>query len=228
MISGRQSLELLRDRRQVNSVNATRKINKLLSELRPQICQSHGVTCSPGPPGPPGRPGLRGGKGARGRRGQRGKPGNKGDQGIMGSPGKSGKQGIMGPVGPAGEAGPKGQKGDTGPAGMPGSKGEPGESISVATVAVSPTRLIVNESKSASFHCSVTGNPKPTVIWSKLNSQSKIRQSAVSGGILHLRNIKGGDAGVYNCSAVNILGKAHAVGQLEVNGEFVDLLLIFP
>ena len=228
MISGRQSLELLRDRRQVNSGNATRKINKLLSELRPHICQSHGVTCSPGPPGPPGRPGLRGGKGAQGRRGQRGKPGNKGDQGIMGSPGKSGKQGIMGPVGPAGEADPKGQKGDTGPAGMPGSKGEPGESISVATVAVSPTRLTVNESESASFHCSVTGNPKPTVIWSKLNSQSKIRQSAVSGGILHLRNIKGGDAGVYSCSAVNILGQAHAVGQLEVNGEFVDLLLIFP
>ena len=157
------------------------------------------------------------------RRGQRGKPGNKGDQGIMGSPGKSGQQGIMGPVGAAGEAGPKGQKGDTGPAGMPGSKGEPGESISVATVAVSPTRLTVNESESASFHC-----PKPTVIWSKLNSQSKIRQSAVSGGILHLRNIKGSDAGVYNCSAVNILGQAHAVGQLEVNGEFVDLLLIFP
>ena len=106
----------VRDRRQVNSVSATRKINKLLSELRPHICQSHGVTCSPGPPGPPGRPGLRGGKGARGRRGQRGKPENKGDQGIMGSPGKSGKQGIMGPVGSAGEAGPKGQKGDTGPA----------------------------------------------------------------------------------------------------------------
>ena len=188
MISGLQSLELLRDRRQVNSVNATRKINKLLSELRPHICQSHGVTCSPGPPGPPGRPGLRGGKGARGRRGQRGKPGNKGDQGIMGSPGKSGKQGIMGPVGPAGETGPKGQKGDTGPAGMPGSKGEPDESLSVATVAVSPTRLTVNESESASFHCSVTGNPKPTVIWSKLNSQSKIRQSAVSEGILHLRS----------------------------------------
>lgn len=86
----------------------------------------------------------------------------------------------------------------------------------------------MNESESASFHCSVTGNPKPTVIWSKRNSQSKIRRSAVSGGILHLRNIKGGDAGVYNCSAVNILGQAHAVGQLEVNGEFVDLLLIFP
>ena len=222
MISGLQSLELHRNRRQVNSENGTHKINKLLSELRPHICQSKGVTCSPGRTGPPGPPGPRGEKGTRGRRGHRGKPGNKGDQGVMGSPGKSGKQGIMGPVGPPGVAGLKGQKGDMGPAGLPGSKGEPGESISVPTAIVSPAKLTANESESASFQCSVTGNPKPTVIWRKLNSQSKISQSAVSGGILHLRNIKGSDAGVYNCSAVNILGQAHAVGQLEVNGEFID------
>ena len=199
--------------------------NQLLSELKLHICQSKGVTCSSGPPGPPG---PRGEKGARGRRGQRGKPGNKGDQGIMGSPGKSGKQGIMGPVGPPGVAGLKGQKGDMGPAGMPGSRGEPGESISVPTVAVSPARLTVNESESASFQCSATGNPKPTVMWRKLNSQPKISHSAVSGGILHLQNLKRSDAGVYNCSAVNILGQAHAVVQLEVNGEFIDLLLILP
>ena len=221
MISGLQSLELHRNRRQVNSVNGTFKINKLLSELKPHICQSKGVTCSPSLPGPPGPPGPRGGKGARGRRGQRGKPGNKGDQGIMGSPGKSGKQGIMGPVGPPGEAGPKGQKGDMGPAGMRGYKGEPGESISVPTVAVSPAKLTANESESALFQCSVTGNPKPRVMWSKLNIQTNISESAVLGDTLRLQNLKGSDTGVYKCSAVNILGQAHAIGQLVVNGELI-------
>ena len=211
-----------RNRRQVNSVNATLKVNKLISELRPHICQSKGLRCLPGPPGPAGSPGPRGEKGTRGRRGHRGKPGNKGDQGIMGSPGKSGKQGIMGPVGPAGEAGPKGQKGDMGLAGMLGSKGEPGESISAPSVAVSPGRSTVNESGSAKFKCSATGNPRPSIIWSKLNSQSKINQSAVAGGILLLKNLKGDDAGVYKCSAINILGQAHAVGHLVVNGEFMD------
>ena len=175
--------------------------------------------CSPGPPGPPGPTGE---KGTRGRRGQRGKQGNKGDQGIMGSPGKSGKQGIIGPIGLAGEAGPKGQKGDMGPAGMLGSKGEPGESISAPSVAVSPGRSTVNESGSAKFQCSATGNPRPSITWSKLNSQTKISQSAVAGGTLLLKNMKGGDAGVYKCSAVNILGRAHAVGHLVVNGEFMD------
>ena len=195
---------------------------KLLIELRQRLCQSKSATCPSGPPGPPGPPGPRGPKGARGRRGHKGKSGNKGDQGIMGSPGKSGKQGIMGPVGPQGEVGHKGSKGSTG---MSGAKGEPGESISAPTVAVSPTKLTVNEGDSASFQCSASGNPEPAVVWSKLNSQSEISQSAVSAGRLRLRNVKGNDSGVYQCSAENILGKALAVAQLEVNGKSFDFSL---
>ena len=195
------------------------KMNKILSELKPHLCQSKGATCSPGPPGPPGQAGPRGQRGARGKRGQKGRIGNKGDQGIMGSPGKSGKQGIMGPVGPPGETGAKGQKGNTGSAGMPGAKGEPGESISAPTVVVSPAKLTVNESGTASFQCSASGNPEPAVVWSKLNNQSEISQLSVSGGTLRFRNVKGSDSGVYNCSAANILGKAHALGRLVVNGE---------
>ena len=161
--------------------------------------------CSPGPPGPPG---PRGEKGTRGRRGQRGKQGNKGDQGIMGSPGK------------------KGQKGDIGPAGMPGSKGEPGESISAPSVVVSPARSTINETGSATFKCSVIGNPKPTVVWSKLNSQTNISESLVLGDTLRLQNLKGSDAGVYKCSAINILGQAYAVGQLAVNGKLIETFSI--
>ena len=169
--------------------------------------QSSCLSCSPGPPGPPG---------PKGEKGSRGKKGIKGDQGIMGSPGKSGKQGIMGPRGIIGQ---KGQKGDLGPQGIPGAKGEPGGSISAPTIAVSPAKLIVNEGSSASFQCSVTGNPKPAVTWSRVNSQSLLSQSAVSGGMLRLRNVKGSEAGIYRCSATNILGNAKEDSQLVVNGE---------
>ena len=196
-----------------NAANTMVKINKLLSEL---ISQSG--TYLPGPPGPPG---PRGEKGSRGKRGPKGRPGNKGDQGIMGLPGKTGKQGIMGPVGPEGDVGLKGQKGDMGPAGMPGAKGEPGESISAPVVAVSPKKLTVNEGGSASFQCSVSCNPKPAIQWSKMNSESQLSPSTVSGGKLLLKKVAGNDAGKYNCSAVNILGKAHALVQLAVNGKFV-------
>ena len=129
----------------------------------------------------------------------------------------SGNQGITGPVGPKGDTGLKGQKGDMGPAGLPGAKGEPGESISAPAVSVSPKTLTVNEGGSASFQCSVSGNPKPAIKWIKTNRQSS--RSVVSGGKLLLKNVRGSDSGTYNCLAVNILGQAQALVQLIVNGK---------
>ena len=118
-----------------------------------------------------------------------------------------------------GETGPKGQKGDTGPAGMPGSKGEPGESISAPVVAASPAKLTVKEGGSASFQCSVSGNPAPTMVWSKVDNQSEISPSAASGGKLLLKSVSGSVSGVYKCSAANILGQAQALVRLVINGE---------
>ena len=226
-------LNLHRNRRQVVSTkNATEakdtaettiKISKhFLSQWRAHLCQSKSVTCSSGPPGPPGPPGT---KGARGRRGQKGRTGNKGDRGIMGSPGKSGKQGIEGPAGLMGEPGTKGEKGDIGPAGMPGRKGEPGESISSPAVVVSPVTLTVNEGGTASFQCTTSGNPAPAVLWSKLNNQSEIAQSAVSGGKLQLKDVTGSDAGLYQCLATNILGDSREVVRLTINGKFPEMML---
>ena len=195
------------------------KINKLLL----QLCQSQYRTCASGPPGPPGPPGP---KGTRGRRGQKGRTGNKGDKGIMGPPGKSGKQGIMGPVGLKGKTGMKGQKGDIGSTGMPGTKGEPGQSISSPAVVVSPVTLTVNEGGSASFQCSANGNPEPAIVWSKVDNQSEIAQSAVSVGKLQLKHVTIDDSGMYQCSATNILGKSREVVRLTVNGKLVKLLLL--
>ncbi|XP_068673418.1 uncharacterized protein [Montipora foliosa] len=182
-----------------------------------KLCQRNIDQCLTGLPGPPGPPGTRGEKGVRGRRGLKGRTGYKGDNGIMGSPGKSGKQGIMGPSGPKGENGQKGQKGDTGTAGMPGAKGEPGESIAAPATAISPAKLTVNEGKTASFQCSVSGNPKPAIKWSKLKGQSEISLSEVSEGKLLLRNVARIHSGAYKCSASNILGQAQTVAQLVVN-----------
>ena len=173
------------------------------------------------PRAPPGPPGPRGEKGDRGRKGKKGTRGTKGDKGIMGSPGKRVKQGIMGPAGPKGDLGLKGQKGDTGPAGMPGTKGEPGESVSAPVVAVSPTNLTVNESETASFQCSVSGNPEPAVVWSKRDNLSEVNKSAVSKGRLLLNNVNASDSGEYQCSATNILGHTQTLVQLVVNGEFI-------
>ena len=185
------------------------KINELLSDGRLQLCQSKDLANPCGRPGPPGPPG---------ERGKKGRPGDKGDRGIMGSPGKSGKQGIMGPVGLKGETGPKGEKGDMGPAGIPGSKGELGESISVPDVEVFPATRTVNETDSAFFQCSASGNPRPTILWSKLENGTEITLAGASGERLHLKNVTGNDAGVYQCLATNILGQARGEARLVVNG----------
>ena len=215
------AVKSVRNRRQADPIKKTTehesasdailKINKLLSDGRLQLCQSKGPTSTCGLPGPPGPPGPRG---------KKGRPGDKGDRGVMGTPGKSGKQGIIGPIGMKGETGTKGEKGKIGPAGMPGPKGHPGESISVPVVAISPVTATVNETGSASFQCSASGNPRPTIVWSKLENGSEVAQSTVSGGRLHLTNVSGNDAGEYQCSAVNILGQAMEVTRLVVNGMF--------
>ena len=194
--------------------------DNLVSELRQKLCQSNLDRCSRGPAGPPGPPGPRGERGDRGRRGNKGRTGNKGDNGIMGPPGRSGKQGIMGPSGSKGKTGLKGEKGDAGTAGMKGSKGEPGESIAAPTAAVSPAKMTVNESKTASFQCSVSGNPKPVSTWSKLEGKSEKNLSTTRDGKLILSNAAGSDSGVYKCSASNILGQAQALVRLVVNGKF--------
>ena len=74
--------------------------------------------------------------------------------------------------------------------------------------------------KTASFQCSVSGNPEPAVVWSKMNrNQSQISHSAVPRRNLLLKSVKGSDSGEYRCSVANILGQAHAVAILVLNGE---------
>lgn len=203
---------------ETSAEETTIKINKrFLTGWKAYLCQSQDAKCPSGLPGPPGPPGPRGNRGAPGRRGQKGRTGNKGDKGIMGSPGKSGKQGIVGPSGPKGETGNKGQKGEIGFAGLPGSKGEPGESISSPSVRVSPTRFTANEGGTASFQCSATGNPQPSIEWKKVERQSNATQSVAKGGKLQLKQLTENNSGIYQCSARNILGKSQAEVQLIIN-----------
>jgi len=131
----------------------------------------------------------------------------------------------MGPIGLRGETGNKGEKGDMGPAGIAGTKGEPGISIRSPAVVVSPVTLTVKEGGIASFQCSASGNPEPTVSWGRLGNQSNITQSAVSRGRLELKNVTGSDSGVYQCLATNILGISQEVVRLTVNGEFLVILI---
>ena len=172
-----------------------------------KICQRSGSfnVCPQGLPGPPGR---------RGRKGSRG---------IMGPPGRSGKQGIMGPRGIRGEKGLKGDIGAPGIPGIPGIKGEPGESISAPKVTISPPKLTVNESNTASLLCSASGNPPPKLSWSRVNgSLPSNRIKVTSDGLMQIGDVQLEDAGKYNCLARNILGTDEGVTSLVVQSKLFN------
>ena len=187
------------------------EINKTLNSLSPRsFCSPKEQICVQGPPG------MQGPKGSRGRRGPRGATGRKGSRGIRGEPGPHGKQGNVGPPGQKGE---QGIKGVPGPRGPPGAKGDPGESISAPTVVIYPMKQTVRENQSASFQCSVSGNPQPTVTWLKWNSSAwSSRFSYGPGGRLEVHHVTLEHAGKFICVARNILGSVNQSAMLIVEG----------
>ena len=123
----------------------------------------------------------------------------------------------MGPPGIRGQNGIKGDIGPPGIPGIPGTKGEPGESISTPKVTISPPKLVVNESKIASFLCSASGNPAAQMFWSKVNgSFQSNRIKVTSNGLMQIPGVRMEDAGAYKCIARNILGKDEKTAILVV------------
>ena len=195
------------------------EIIKQLEQLVPsKFCKASEKVCPPGPPGPPG---LTGSKGTRGRSGPQGTRGRRGAQGVMGPPGRAGKSGMTGPPGPKGE---KGDRGLPGQNGVPGPRGRPGQTISTPRVILSPTEQIGDEGENMAFHCSVSGNPRPTVEW-LFNKETLVSgaKHLIEEGIKYL---KYRDAGKYNCVATNILGSSNGSATLTVRGELNAVIKI--
>ena len=209
-------LEIHRLKRSISHpppLNKSAEMRKMIEDIvysAWKICHNKAGlnVCPRGRPGPPGRAGPKGDKGRKGR---------KGSQGSMGPPGRSGKQGTMGPPGIRGQNGIKGDIGPPGIPGIPGTKGEPGESISTPKVTISPPKLVVNESKIASFLCSASGNPAAQMFWSKVNgSFQSNRMKVTSNGLMQISGVRMEDAGAYKCIARNILGEDEKTAILVV------------
>lgn len=123
--------------------------------------------------------------------------------------------------------------GEAGPRGFTGLKGDPGEYISLPKAIISPKTQTVTENQTATFYCSASGNPRPTVSWSKVNG-SLIKGHVVSdesSGRLEVIYSSHNDSGDYLCTAVNLLGRDEAVAKLIVEGRsarnFLDFHVLF-
>lgn len=159
----------------------------------------------PGPRGPPGKPGIHG---------MKGDPGQAGLSGPIGIPGIKGDQGPRGFKGDPGQNGYPGPKGDTGP------KGDPGNlSTASPNVTLSISHLVVNESQTAIFYCSVSGQPRPIVVWKKKDGKMDSKRAIVHNNEkLEIREAAPSDAGEYICEArIYNRFKAQAKATLQVN-----------
>ena len=101
-----------------------------------------------------------------------------------------------------------------------GLKGDSGEPISSPEVTVSPATQTVTENQTATFYCSVRGNPRPTVTWSKVNGSLVAGRLATdkSGGLKILKSTFN-DSADYKCTAVSALGRDEKTAKLIVEGK---------
>ena len=128
--------------------------------------------------------------------------------GIKGDPG------IPGHMGPPGPRGPQGVKGE---------KGEQGKSLSAPRLMESPADVTVNEGQTTVLKCTVDGYPPSEITWSKINASLPVgRHMRGSSSALMITDTKRDDAGVYSCSAQNLLGSAIAFASLEVHCKLND------
>ncbi|XP_078367524.1 uncharacterized protein LOC144651459 [Oculina patagonica] len=79
---------------------------------------------------------------------------------------------------------------------------------------LSSNRLIAEEKQNVTIACTVTGQPLPSITWSRAEGSLPEDRTKVMNGTLTIFNATRKDAGIYICKAENILGSARDIVQL--------------
>lgn len=78
------------------------------------------------------------------------------------------------------------------------------------------------------MRCIGSGEPAPSLEWSKVGEDLSSPNLVVSGGVLSLRNAAVSDRGMYICTAENAGGSARASGIIEVERREPPGVEIYP
>ena len=91
-----------------------------------------------------------------------------------------------------------------------------------------PGNKTVNEGNNVTFQCRATGNPFPTLSWTKdgitISQNSKNIVLSQGNKTLTITNAKRNDAGKYVCSATNNINSVKASGYLDVQCKYNRVL----
>jgi len=74
---------------------------------------------------------------------------------------------------------------------------------------------MAEEGQTINIACSATGQPRPSITWSK-SIGSLPDRTIVGKGALKINNVLSKDGGIYICKAENILGRAVTTVQLMI------------
>lgn len=87
-----------------------------------------------------------------------------------------------------------------------------------------PEDLKIGLNEVASFECSASGNPPPSVFWTKEGSQMLMFSNNSYGhiqvtlqGTLQMQGVQKEDTGYFVCSALSVAGSATARAFLQVS-----------
>ncbi|ESN98988.1 hypothetical protein HELRODRAFT_162463 [Helobdella robusta] len=83
-----------------------------------------------------------------------------------------------------------------------------------------PKDMVVKEHENVVFNCRATGDPEPTIIWKKLNSNIPQGRSFIQDNkSLKIEKVDSSDEGIYICRAENAFGFQESGVQLNVHCE---------
>lgn len=86
------------------------------------------------------------------------------------------------------------------------------------TALVAPAKQTVDEGLSTFLSCQVTGDPYPSIQWSKVGG-TLTDNHVIEGGLLRIKEVTKDDEGMYVCVAQNKKGVEQATGILNVRSE---------
>jgi len=93
------------------------------------------------------------------------------------------------------------------------------------SVRIQPPLVSVDTGNSIEFHCIATGNPRPSIEWTRSDGQPLPIDSVVEDGVLRIQVVTVEHQGEYQCTALNSLGSSQASATLEVGSGISSQLL---
>lgn len=89
-----------------------------------------------------------------------------------------------------------------------------------------PQDLTMLAGQTATFHCSVGGDPPPKILWKKEEGNIPVSRARIQHDdkSLEISNIVVEDEGTYVCEAHNNVGQISARASLTVHGEYGNLV----